>query len=150
MNIQLKSLAELTPLEVHQLYKLRVDVFVVEQACPYNEIDDQDADPATRHILAWADNGELAGCARVFPTPDPAAEGGSRFGRFIANPAFRGAGVGPEILRAGIEYTECFPGDLIIEAQVGLVDYYSKYGFAAEGEEFDDAGIMHRRMRLRR
>ena len=80
--IVLKSLDEMTPREVHALYKLRVDVFVGEQQCPYNEIDDQDADPNTKHILAFADDGTLAGCARVFPT-----EAGSRFGRFVVNPA---------------------------------------------------------------
>ena len=48
--ITFKSLVEMTPFEVHQLYKLRVDVFVAEQHCPYNEIDGQDADPDTRHI----------------------------------------------------------------------------------------------------
>ncbi|WP_175935447.1 GNAT family N-acetyltransferase [Corynebacterium sp. Marseille-P4321] len=142
--IEFKSLAELTPVEIHQLFKLRVDVFVVEQQCPYNEIDEQDADPSTRHILAW-EGGRLAGCARVFPTPE-----GSRFGRFVVNPEFRGAGLGPDIVRAGIAYTERFPGDLVIEAQSGLVGYYSQFGLVAEGEEFDDAGIMHRRMRLRR
>lgn len=147
--IELKSLDELTPQQIHQLFKLRVDVFVVEQQCPYSEIDDQDADPDTRHILAWDADGRLAGCARVFPTPS-SETGGARFGRFIVNPAFRGTGVGPEILRAGMDYTERFPGDLIVEAQVGLVDYYSRFGFMAEGDEFDDAGIMHRRMRLRR
>ena len=67
--ISLKSLHEMTPLEVHQLYKLRVDVFVAEQNCPFNEIDDQDASPDTRHILAF-DGDTLAGCARVFPTED--------------------------------------------------------------------------------
>ena len=45
-----KSLDEMTPQQVHQLYKLRVDVFVAEQNCPFNEIDDQDADPETKHI----------------------------------------------------------------------------------------------------
>lgn len=142
--ISLKSLHEMTPLEVHQLYKLRVDVFVAEQNCPYNEIDDQDADPATRHILAFA-GGQLAGCARVFPT-----DTGSRFGRFVVHPDHRGSGLGPQIVRAGIEYTERFPGDLIVEAQAGLVGYYEQFGLVAEGEEFLDTGIPHRVMRLGR
>lgn len=142
--ITLKSLHEMTPLEVHQLYKLRVDVFVAEQNCPYNEIDDQDADPATRHILAF-EGKQLAGCARVFPTAT-----GSRFGRFVVHPGQRGTGLGPEIVRAGIAYTERFEGDLIVEAQSGLVGYYSQFGLVAEGEEFLDTGIPHRRMRLGR
>ena len=57
--ITFKSLVEMTPFEVHQLYKLRVDVFVAEQHCPYNEIDDQDADPDTRHILAFDRDGVI-------------------------------------------------------------------------------------------
>ncbi|PAT03008.1 GNAT family N-acetyltransferase [Corynebacterium sp. NML 150383] len=143
--IVLKSLDEMTPREVHALYKLRVDVFVAEQNCPYNEIDAQDADPSTTHLLALTAVGELAGCARVFPT-----ETGSRFGRFVVAPAHRGTGLGPEIVRTGIEYTTRWPGDLIIEAQAGLVGYYSRYGLVAEGDEFLDTGIPHRRMRLAR
>ena len=53
-------------------------------------------------------------------------------------------------MRAGIEFTERFPGDLIVEAQSGLVGYYSQFGLVAEGEEFLDTGIPHRRMRLAR
>ena len=54
-------------------------------------------DPATRHILAF-DGEQFAGCARVFPT-----DTGSRFGRFVVHPDHRGSGLGPEIVRAGIE-----------------------------------------------
>ena len=128
--ISLKSLHEMTPLEVHQLYKLRVDVFVAEQNCPFNEIDDQDANPETRHILAFED--------------------GSRFGRFVVHPDFRGSGLGPQIVRTGIEYTERFDGDLIVEAQSGLVGYYEQFGLVAEGDEFLDTGVPHRKMRLAR
>ena len=45
-------LGQLAALDVHQLYKLRVDVFVHEQRCPYAEIDATDADPQTIHLLA--------------------------------------------------------------------------------------------------
>ena len=61
-------LEQLAALDVHQLYKLRVDVFVHEQRCPYAEIDATDADPQTVHLLAWdAESQELLGTARVFP-----------------------------------------------------------------------------------
>lgn len=142
--ISLKSLHEMTPMQVHQLYKLRVDVFVAEQNCPFKEIDDQDANPETRHILAF-DGETLAGCARVFPT-----ESGSRFGRFVVHPDFRGSGLGPQIVRTGVEYTERFNGDLIVEAQSGLVGYYEQFGLVAEGDEFLDTGVPHRKMRLAR
>lgn len=144
--IAISPLSELSALQAHALFKLRVDVFVVEQQCAYPEIDDTDADENTRHLLAWDEDGStLLGCARVFPTKT-----GSRFGRFVVSPAARGTGLGPEIVRAGIAYTERFPGNLEIEAQSGLADYYAGFGFIAEGEEFLDAGIAHILMRLRR
>ena len=66
--ISAAPLGQLAALDVHQLYKLRVDVFVHEQRCPYAEIDATDADPQTVHLLAWdADTHELLGTARVFP-----------------------------------------------------------------------------------
>ncbi|MCT1462835.1 GNAT family N-acetyltransferase [Corynebacterium sanguinis] len=145
--IAISPLAQLTALQIHALFKLRVDVFVVEQQCPFAEIDDIDAHPDTRHLLAWSDEdpAELLGCARVFPT-----DSGSRFGRFVVAPAARGTGLGHEIVRTGIAYTQRFSGDLVIEAQSGLVGYYTGFGFVAEGEEFPDAGIPHVMMRLRR
>ncbi|MDN8577984.1 GNAT family N-acetyltransferase [Corynebacterium sanguinis] len=142
--IAISPLAGLTALQAHALFKLRVDVFVVEQQCPFAEIDDIDAHPDTRHLLAW-DDSELLGCARVFPT-----DSGSRFGRFVVDPAARGTGLGHDIVRTGIDYTRRFPGDLVIEAQSGLVGYYAGFGFVAEGEEFLDAGIPHVTMRLAR
>lgn len=94
--ITFKSLVEMTPFEVHQLYKLRVDVFVAEQHCPYNEIDGRDADPDTRHILAF-DREALVGCARVFPTEAQAGLVGyySQFG-FVAE--------GEEFLDTGVPH----------------------------------------------
>lgn len=65
--ISAAPLGQLAALDVHQLYKLRVDVFVHEQRCPYAEIDATDADPQTVHLLAWdTDSHELLGTARVF------------------------------------------------------------------------------------
>lgn len=143
-RIQVAPLSELTSLEAFELFKLRVDVFVAEQRCPYRELDEQDTHPDTLHLLAW--NGAvLEGCARVFPTAT-----GSQFGRFVVAPAARGTGLGAQIARTGIELTERWPGDLIVEAQSGLVPYYEQFGLVAEGEEFLDTGVPHRVMRLRR
>lgn len=143
-RIQVAPLSELTSLEAFELFKLRVDVFVAEQHSPYRELDERDAHPDTLHLLAW--NGtDLEGCARVFPT-----EEGSQFGRFIVAPGARGTGLGPRIAQTGIQLTERWPGDLIVEAQSGLVPYYEQFGLVAEGEEFLDTGVPHRVMRLRR
>src|SRR5699024_8165775 len=52
LRVSASPLAQMGPLDVHALYKLRVDVFVAEQDCPYAEIDETDADPGTTHLLA--------------------------------------------------------------------------------------------------
>ncbi|WP_342319239.1 GNAT family N-acetyltransferase [Corynebacterium mayonis] len=143
--IDFLHLDEMTSREAFELFRLRVDVFVAEQQCPYNELDDIDIQPDTFHVLARDTNGRLLGCARVFPTST-----GSRFGRFVVAAQARGTGLGREIVLGCIDFTRRWDGDLLIDAQSGLVGYYNKYGFVAEGEEFLDAGVAHRRMRLRR
>ncbi|AQQ14615.1 putative N-acetyltransferase YjcF [Corynebacterium glaucum] len=151
-HLEFKRLDEMTSREAYDLFKLRVDVFVAEQQCPFAEIDETDAAPDTSHILAYDADGRLAGCARVFPTADTemTETPGSRFGRFIVAPFARGTGLGPRIVEAGIKFTERWPGDLVIEAQAGLVPYYNQFGFVEEGDEFLDTGIPHRVMRIRR
>ena len=147
-------LGQLAALDVHQLYKLRVDVFVHEQRCPYAEIDATDADPQTVHLLAWdADTHELLGTARVFPAApaDDAALAdatGAQIGRFALAPAARGTGLGRELLQAAIDLGERMrPGQpLYLEAQAGLVDYYAGFGFTPVGELFDDEGVPHQPM----
>ena len=147
-------LGQLAALDVHQLYKLRVDVFVHEQRCPYTEIDATDADPQTVHLLAWdADTHELLGTARVFPAApaDDAALAdatGAQIGRFALAPAARGTGLGRELLQAAVDLGErMHPGKpLYLEAQAGLVDYYAGFGFTPVGELFDDEGVPHQPM----
>ena len=146
-------LGQLAALDVHQLYKLRVDVFVHEQRCPYAEIDATDADPQTVHLLAWdTDSHELLGTARVFPAaPTDAALAdatGAQIGRFALAPAARGTGLGRELLQAAVDLGErMHPGKpLYLEAQAGLVDYYASFGFTPVGELFDDEGVPHQPM----
>lgn len=152
--ISAAPLGQLAALDVHQLYKLRVDVFVHEQRCPYAEIDATDADPQTVHLLAWdADTHELLGTARVFPAA-PADDtalsdaAGAQIGRFALAPAARGTGLGRELLQAAIDLGErMHPGKpLYLEAQAGLVDYYASFGFTPIGEPFDDEGVPHQPM----
>lgn len=148
--ISAAPLGQLAALDVHQLYKLRVDVFVHEQRCPYAEIDATDADPQTVHVLALdADSHELLGTARVFPAaPTNAPTTGAQIGRFALAPAARGTGLGRELLQAAVDLGErMHPGKpLYLEAQAGLVDYYAGFGFTPVGELFDDEGVPHQPM----
>ncbi|GAB3694172.1 GNAT family N-acetyltransferase [Corynebacterium nasicanis] len=126
-------------MQVHQLYKLRVDVFVHEQQCTYAEIDDTDALDTTVHICAWSGD-ELLGTARLFPVAE-----GLQFGRFCLAPQARGTGLARQIMSQALEFGA--GRDMLLDAQAPLVPYYEAYGFSPSGELFDDAGVPHQPMR---
>lgn len=148
-------LAELSPLEVHRLYKLRTDVFVHEQRTPYAEIEDVDAAPATVHFLAWRtarENGqtnELVGAARLIPEADHAADT-VRLGRLVVAPTERGGGLAAEIMRLALRHVaDQMPGtDIVLSAQQPLTDYYREFGFRPVGGLTDDTGVAHQPMQL--
>lgn len=145
----ISRLLEMSAREIHELYKLRVDIFVHEQRTPYAEIDDADIHPDTHHVLAWdakANPRVLVGCARI----SPAGEGETLLGRIALTPSSRGTGRAPEMIDQALEFiAHTYPGnDVVLNAQAPLVGYYSQFGFEAEGELFDDAGVPHQPMRL--
>lgn len=140
-------LKDLTALQVHHLYKLRVDIFVHEQEIPYAEIEDVDADESTVHILLHGSDGRLLAAARLLPAR---AEGRdvAQFGRFVANPHARGTGAADAVLRAALAQAKSrWPGlPVYLTAQVPLTGYYARYGFTEVGEQFDDTGVPHQPM----
>lgn len=133
-----KHFHELTPQELHAIYKLRVSVFVVEQTCPYQEVDD--ADLKSYHLWLQDENG-IAAYARVLP-PGVTFPTGS-IGRVIA--ARRRCGLGTQIVNAAIAAAKeqfCVT-TLTIEAQTYARKLYEKCGFVQCGEEFLEDGIPH-------
>ncbi|MDE1895527.1 MAG: GNAT family N-acetyltransferase [Rhodospirillales bacterium] len=125
--------------ELEACFAIRLEVFVGEQGVPpADELDE--LDDAAMHILAlW--NGTPAGTARAVEK----APGLHKIGRVAVKAAFRKFGIGKALMR-GIE-SEC-PGDtFILDAQTHAIGFYERLGYAAEGEEFLDAGIPHRFMR---
>lgn len=139
-------IGELSPQELHALYKLRVDVFVHEQQCPYQEIDDVDALDSTTHILVWRTDPQrhLVGCARVYPDGDHIM-----MGRIITAPAERGSGQASDMIRQTLRMIEHrYPGMPVeLHAQTRLVGFYERFGFRVSGEPFDEEGISHTPMR---
>lgn len=143
------SISGLAPLEVHQLYKLRVDVFVHEQQSPYQEIDDIDASDSTFHVLAWQqdDHGDrqLIACTRLYP--EITLDGTERFhlGRVCVAENFRGDGMGAEIMKQTLRLAfEQNPSlDIYLEAQTPQIGFYETFGFEVAGAEFDWDGVAH-------
>ncbi|RBY90857.1 GNAT family N-acetyltransferase [Blastococcus sp. TF02A-26] len=131
--------ADLTPFEVYALCRLRVDVFVVEQECPYPELDGRDVEPATLHLWTEVD-GEVAATIRVLD------DGATRaIGRVATAPAHRGAGHAARLIEAGIDLCAGYP--ITLGAQAHLESWYERFGFRRSGPGCDEDGIPHVPMR---
>ena len=133
---------ELTAAELYDLLRLRVDVFVVEQNCPYSELDGRDLLPTTWHLWApGADGDGVAGCLRVLAEPDGAA----RVGRVVTAPSARGTGLGARLMEAALDHIG--DAESVLDAQTYAQPFYARFGYEPEGDEFDEDGIPHITMR---
>ena len=143
MQLYVKRFQELTTDELYAILKLRVDVFVVEQRCPYPELDDLDR--AALHV--WLE--DEAGIEAYVRVLDKGVK--SRYaalGRVIA--VRRRMGLGTKIVQAGIDAArEVFGADAVyVEAQTYASGLYEKLGFRQSSEEFLEDGIPHIKMLL--
>ncbi|MEV0060225.1 GNAT family N-acetyltransferase [Nocardia sp. NPDC050718] len=135
--------ADLDTATLYQLLKLRVDVFVVEQACAYPELDGRDLLPDTRHL--WLDDeGEVIATLRLLEEHEDGVTS-FRLGRLCTAVPARGHGYTTRLLQAAL--AETGSATVRLNAQSYLVDMYAKYGFVADGAEFLDDGIPHVPMR---
>ena len=143
MELFVKRFDELTNDELYELLRLRVSVFVVEQNCPYMELDDRDQ--AALHVY-MKDEGGVQAYMRILDRGVKSEH--VSIGRVIA--VKRRSGVGTALLKAGIRAArEHFGADsLYVEAQTYARGLYAKQGFVQISDEFLDDGIPHVRMLL--
>ncbi|MHC0442390.1 GNAT family N-acetyltransferase [Flavobacterium sp. 3-210] len=139
-NHIIKSFDEFTNHELYQMLRFRSEVFVVEQNCPYLDLDNKDQE--SFHLLYFA-NDELAGCTRLLPAGLSYTE--IAIGRVVIGPRFRGLGLGKKIMEASIAgCQEKFgEGPIRISAQYHLSKFYQSVGFVEQGEPYDEDGIPH-------
>lgn len=144
MDLIIKKFNELTNEELLDIFKLRVAVFVVEQNCPYQEIDD--ADKAAYHIYLKDTDG-IQAYLRVLPKGVLHEE--VSLGRVIA--VKRRCGLGSKIISAGIEAARDFfnAASIEIEAQVYAQKFYENSGFIRVSDEFLVDNIPHIKMILK-
>ena len=140
-----KRFDELTPEELYEILRLRVDVFVVEQNCPYPELDGMDKEAV--HLFA-REGERVSACLRLFWKDDE--PGVIRLGRVVT--AKRGVGLGADLLRRGIKiaFEMLRAREIYIEAQDYARGFYGREGFSACSDIFLEDGIPHIQMRLRR
>ena len=134
---------DLAPAQLYAILRLRVDAFVVEQACAYPELDGRDEEPGAIHLLHEL-GGEIVSTARLLTEVERGRRTG-RIGRIATAPAARGRGLAGELLAFGIEYFAGHP--VVLGAQSHLEGYYARFGFARSGPDYDEDGIPHLPMR---
>ena len=140
MNFSVKSYQELSLDEFYEIMKLRIDVFVVEQNCPYPEIDGKDK--KSLHLIMKSGD-ELAGYLRILP--EGVSYDTPSIGRVIIAPAYRGKELGQILVQKGIDHiVENFENkNITIGAQAPLVNFYGSLGFEQISEIYLEDDIPH-------
>jgi ElaA protein len=142
----IKKFDELSTKELYEILKLREAVFIVEQSCIYNDLDDKDYDCI--HIMIQ-DNNLILGYLRVLKPnisyPD------ASFGRVVVDPKHRGKGIAKELVQNGINYIKnnFDNSNITIGAQEYLKDFYSSFGFNPISTVYIEDGIPHIDMQLK-
>ena len=140
LQFSFKAFTELNPHELYAYLQLRSEVFVVEQNCVYQDLDDKDQ--ASLHVFVRQEN-KLVACARIVPAhtsyPDIS------IGRVIVSEAYRKQQLGHELMRYCIEqiHSRFGPQKIVLSAQAHLQNFYKKHNFVPTGAIYLEDGIPH-------
>lgn len=131
--------------EWHAMLALRTSIFVVEQACPYQEVDHKD--PLSWHLEGHCDDELVAGMRLV---PPGVSYDEASIGRVVVVPAHRRSGLGRKLMHQGMAASKAlWPGGIRISAQGYLQDFYASLGFATIRGPYLEDDIPHFEMLLR-
>jgi ElaA protein len=141
-DFQVKSFSELTALELKAIYQLRQQVFIIEQDCPYPDIDE--ADLSAQHIY-HGDKYSMDAYARIVTD----AHGDYHVGRVVVAIDKRQHGLGQALMQAAIKCCQDNNNrQIIISAQSYLANFYRALGFQETGDYYLEDNIPHMRMIL--
>lgn len=140
MQWEIKAFDQLSLQELYAILTLRTNVFVVEQACPYPEVDGKD--PNCLHLLG-TDEGELVAYLRILPAGLSYDE--VSIGRVVIKSSHRGKGLGRSMMEQSIRYitNEWKESQIKIGAQAHLEKFYSSLGFEPVSEVYLEDDIPH-------
>ena len=143
MIFNIKRFNELSTHELYVILQLRSEVFVVEQDCVYQDLDNKDQDAF--HVLGVLDN-EIVAYARIFKPGDYFLE--SSIGRIVVKKEFRKFQYGYQLVQNSILFIEnnLQQNMILISAQSYLTKFYNSLGFTQVGEEYLEDGIPHIKM----
>ena len=142
MQTIIKKWCDLSKEEVEKIFSLRSEVFIVEQECPYQDVDGRDAE--ADHLLLY-ENNILCGYTRIFPKNTYFKE--ASFGRTVVKKTQRGKGYGHTLVKESLKYLKNKNENPIkISAQSYLKKFYASHGFIPKGEEYLEDNIPHTAM----
>lgn len=144
MEFAQKTFDELTNRELYEILRAREAVFVVEQNCPYYDIDGLDY--PSLHMFYKDEDGSVQACLRIFEKVDE--PGTMQIGRLVT--VARGVGLGGKILHQAVEWIRenCDANGIYLEAQQYAIGFYAKEGLQVVSDPFLEDGIPHVQMRL--
>jgi ElaA protein len=136
----LKKFETLTPYELYTILRLRTEVFVVEQNCVFQDMDNKDQ-PAY-HLMGW-ENDTLIAYTRLIPANLSYEE--PSIGRVVTSASARGGGMGRKLMEKSIEEMVHLYGKTPIKlgAQLYLKKFYESLGFIQSSDIYDEDGIDH-------
>jgi ElaA protein len=138
-DLHTAAFEDLDPRTAYALWRLRAEVFVVEQQCFYQDLDGRDLEPGTRHV--WVTDGDdPVGYLRVLDEGDHL-----RIGRVLVAPPHRGRGLADRLMRSALELVGSRTS--VLAAQSHLAGWYTRYGYVQDGDDFVEDGIPHTPMR---
>ncbi len=144
LKTNIKHFNDLTLNEFHDLVALRMQVFVVEQDCPYQDLDGLDKD--AYHLIVLNENHQTIGTVRILKAGvyyDEVA-----IGRVVSHEDFRHLKIGHLMMEKAIEFIAATlkSNRIRLSAQTHLKHFYEKHGFVSTGKEYLEDGIPHTEM----
>ncbi|MFK8028093.1 MAG: GNAT family N-acetyltransferase [Gammaproteobacteria bacterium] len=139
---QCKRFAQLSNDQLYELVKFRVDIFVVEQHCPYPELDDKDRLADTLHLIAYQ-HAKIIAYARLLPPGASYSE--TSIGRFAVAEPLRREGIGSMLMDKCLEQiATLWPDhDTKVSAQAHLENFYAAFGFIKNSHTYLEDNIPH-------
>ena len=145
MNWICKYFEELSLRELYEIGRLRQEVFVLEQNCPYVDFDGKDL--YCYHLMGFDENNRLVAYSRIVPK-GVSYEDYISIGRVVTSGLVRKSGLGRILMLESISVCEKLFGksDIKISAQTYLLKFYESLGFVSTGKEYLEDDIPHTEM----
>ena len=140
VNWSCKKFPDLSADELYAILRLRNEVFIVEQNCPYQDLDNKDQ--GSHHLMGWK-NSKLLAYTRLLPPG--LAYPQTSIGRVVTSPSARLTGLGRELMKVSIEQCKKLFGDgpIRIGAQLYLKSFYASFDFSPSSDTYLEDGIPH-------